>query len=53
MGNPTTDLDVVVVIGLYGDVVLVEAWELAVELVAFLVLLEVEARDEAVARVFG
>lgn len=52
-GNPATDLDVAVVVRLYDDVVLVEAWELAVELVALLVLFEIEARDEVMPYVIG
>jgi hypothetical protein len=52
-GNPTTDLDIAVVVCFYGDVVLVGAWELAVDLVALLVLFDVEAWDELTARIFG
>lgn len=49
--NPTADLNIAVIVGFYGDVVLVEAWKLAIELVGILVLLEVEAWNELMAQV--
>jgi hypothetical protein len=49
--NPTADLNIAVIVGFYGDVVLVEAWKLAIELVRILVLLEVEAWNEPMAQV--
>lgn len=49
--NPTADLNIAVVVGFYGDVVLVEAWKLAIELVGSLVILEVEAWNESMAQV--
>ena len=51
--NPAADLDVAVVVGFYGDVVLIKAGEFAIELVALLMLFKIEARDEAVAQMVG